>query len=163
MDYSMYYSEITYNYFWTFFGYLVFSFISISAIRFLYKHISTKRVSETRIMLFRYNLNNLVIYRFLLILATVTLLYTSFSFMRVLPDIGNIINQDYMIDIGTVVGWDSAGREDIVESRGIEVLMASSGKKVQLTLLHYPIRKDEVYRFIYLPASGCAAIIEKIE
>ena len=80
---------------------------------------------------------------------------------EVLLDLPCMISGELETAVGYVTAHDSAGREEVVESRGI-VIETESGERIKLTTCDTPIHPDEYLEIAYLPHTHLGVIVERI-
>lgn len=94
------------------------------------------------------------------LLAAVVLAAVLFGTVWTLLDLPCLITGDLEYAAGTVVAHDSAGRNDISDSRGFTILDAASGEEINVFTIHTPIDPGEFYEVWYLPHTHIGFIAE---
>ena len=145
MDYSSFYPSILLTYFGSFAGVIFLVILFICGEVFLIKqYLKSKAVIE-------------IIGMFACVVIIIAI---SHFFRQYFKDIPNVINRNYIIATGTVVIGNNGGTES--ETRDF-TLKKDDGETIRILANYMPIQNGDEFEVIYLPNTGCGAIIRKIK
>jgi len=158
MDYSVLLSKMTVSYFVGLAGVLIMPAVIIAAI-FQFNKVKVQNAINPK------NIKkiNLILHLMVNALFAFMLIVYIMGIPPIFNDLPNVIMKNYIVDECLVIGQDSGGAADNMDSRGVGLRSLKTGEEFQFTTNYTPIRNGEYYRVMYWPNSKIGAIIEKIK
>lgn len=98
-----------------------------------------------------------------LVLVTIITISLLIATTYVLLDVPHLFASDLETTVGVVVEHDSAGKDDVSDSRGITIQDAESGRRIKILVIYTPIHQNEVYEISYLPHTHIGYIVKRLE
>lgn len=98
-----------------------------------------------------------------LVLVTIITISLLIGTTYVLLDVPHFFSNDLETTVGVVVEHDSAGKDDVSDSRGIIIQDTESGRRIRVLVIYTPIHQNEVYEVSYLPHTHIGYIVERLE